>query len=319
MQELCEALVKTTLSRLEQRQRFFTRTHPQPQLAAALGYDIARLENLFHKAGFERSHFRSRETGSASATGMLRGSRVLMFALSILVVISIGVGLGVKGLFAKPLPPVPQAVVYTPVIAITLSGLSFSGDLNATALGAVVSALPGMASIGGLAVAEYPLTLRLQLSGPQLALSAVGQLALRESLAAALAGAVNGSSISVAVTASYYSLGRRLMQSGPSISSPPPPPPSPGRGAFTCGAGNDAAVCGALGDLYYATGGASWTSRSGWSSAAAGSPTNYCSFSGATCTAGVLTQLCVAPAFEMPPCRKLRVSVMTVDYSRTTR
>jgi len=114
----------------------------------------------------------------------------------------------------------------------------------------------------------------------------------------------------------------------PSPPRPPPPlppfpmlsspPPFPGRSAFSCGAGDDATVCGALGDLYYATGGASWTTNSGWSSAAAGSPTNFCSFSGATCTGGVLTQLCVVLPFEMPPCKKLRASVMHADTSAAT-
>lgn len=39
-----------------------------------------------------------------------------------------------------------------------------------------------------------------------------------------------------------------------------------------------ALVCSALGDLYYATNGAGWINNTGWSSAAAGTPTDYCSF-----------------------------------------
>ena len=64
---------------------------------------------------------------------------------------------------------------------------------------------------------------------------------------------------------------------------------------FTCDASNDATVCGALGDLYYATNGASWSFRAGWINASVGTPTDYCSttFYGATCIGGVLKQLCV--------------------------
>ena len=62
---------------------------------------------------------------------------------------------------------------------------------------------------------------------------------------------------------------------------------------LTCGVNTDATVCRALGDLYNATGGASWTIRTGWSAAAAGTPTDYCTFSGITCSNGILQQLCV--------------------------
>lgn len=63
---------------------------------------------------------------------------------------------------------------------------------------------------------------------------------------------------------------------------------------FTCGSTNNATVCSALGDFYYATNAASWTNRAGWSAAAAGTPTDYCSttFYGATCSGDVLKQLC---------------------------
>jgi hypothetical protein len=69
---------------------------------------------------------------------------------------------------------------------------------------------------------------------------------------------------------------------------------------FTCGGSNDATVCSALGDLYYANYGASWNgiygAPGGWSTAAAGTPTDYCTFSGATCSGGVLNSLCVRDA-----------------------
>jgi sugar lactone lactonase YvrE len=79
--------------------------------------------------------------------------------------------------------------------------------------------------------------------------------------------------------------------SPPPPSPPPPPlspPPFPGRGVFTCTQSD--AVCSALGDFYYSTVGASWSRRAGWSSAAAGTPTSYCTFTGLICSGtGVLT------------------------------
>ena len=42
---------------------------------------------------------------------------------------------------------------------------------------------------------------------------------------------------------------------------------------------NNPVFCSALGDLYYATRGGGWNNGYGWSSAAAGTPTNYCIFS----------------------------------------
>jgi hypothetical protein len=84
---------------------------------------------------------------------------------------------------------------------------------------------------------------------------------------------------------------------------PPSPPPLPGRPAFACAAGNDPVVCSALGDLYYATNGAGWGNKSGWLSAATGTPTDYCSFWQSPAPAGspldacfpsgVLTRMCV--------------------------
>ena len=59
---------------------------------------------------------------------------------------------------------------------------------------------------------------------------------------------------------------------------------------------NSLAVCDALGDLYYSTlGPTRWTTKTGWSTAAAGTPTDYCSFwtyAYAPCTqSGILTSL----------------------------
>ena len=48
---------------------------------------------------------------------------------------------------------------------------------------------------------------------------------------------------------------------------------------FTCSVTNNPVFCSALGDLYYATNGpTNWTTKTGWSSAAAGTPTSYCNF-----------------------------------------
>jgi Leucine Rich Repeat len=83
----------------------------------------------------------------------------------------------------------------------------------------------------------------------------------------------------------------------PSPSPPPPPSPPPLASPFTCSQGvsldapprirfqnyNDPVTCAALADLYNATGGPWWTNNAGWSSAASGTPTNYCSFYGITC------------------------------------
>ena len=64
---------------------------------------------------------------------------------------------------------------------------------------------------------------------------------------------------------------------------------------LTCGVNNDATCCRALGDFYNATSGASWitTMRTGWSAAATGTPTDYCTFFGVLCSNGILQQLCV--------------------------
>lgn len=79
---------------------------------------------------------------------------------------------------------------------------------------------------------------------------------------------------------------------------------------FTCSVTNNPVFCSALGDLYYATNGSRWTVNTGWSSAAAGTPTSYCSFYKTYSTpcngAGVLTSLCVHLC--SPPCSALSLS-----------
>jgi hypothetical protein len=65
-----------------------------------------------------------------------------------------------------------------------------------------------------------------------------------------------------------------------------------GAATFTCSSQD--ATCNALGALYTATGGASWTRNSGWTTAAAGTATNYCSFYNVTCGGGNVLSVVLA-------------------------
>ena len=65
-----------------------------------------------------------------------------------------------------------------------------------------------------------------------------------------------------------------------------------GGATFTCTPQD--ATCTALGALYTATGGASWTQNSGWASAAAGTATSYCSFFNVSCTGGNVLSVVLA-------------------------
>ena len=75
--------------------------------------------------------------------------------------------------------------------------------------------------------------------------------------------------------------------------------------AFVCTQAD--AACTALADLYAATGGSAWSSfyhgNVGWSDAAAGTATSYCSFTGVLCSPlGALTWLCApVTARRRPP------------------
>ena len=60
--------------------------------------------------------------------------------------------------------------------------------------------------------------------------------------------------------------------------------------AFTCASSNDATLCAALGDLYASTNGAGWLQKGNWAQAAAGTPTDYCSFFSVTCTGPFASQ-----------------------------
>ena len=60
--------------------------------------------------------------------------------------------------------------------------------------------------------------------------------------------------------------------------------------SFTCST-KKSAICTALGDMYTSTNGASWTNNTGWSLAARGNATDYCTFRGVTCRNGKLTEM----------------------------
>ena len=76
---------------------------------------------------------------------------------------------------------------------------------------------------------------------------------------------------------------------------------------FTCGVNDDVALCRVLGDLYNSTAGARWLGNSGWASAATGTPTGYCSFSGVNCDGnGVPYLLCVRRALCSVRTRRTR-------------
>ena len=87
-------------------------------------------------------------------------------------------------------------------------------------------------------------------------------------------------------------------------------------GAFTCTQSDT--VCSALGDLYSSTGGASWTNKTGWSAAAAGTATSYCTFFGTLCGVGgtVLTELCAPP---LPPFHRASTCVTETRAPQTLR
>jgi len=60
--------------------------------------------------------------------------------------------------------------------------------------------------------------------------------------------------------------------------------------AFICAPFNPPATCDALGALFYATGGASWSNSDGWASAAAGNQTDVCTFHGVSCNTGIASE-----------------------------
>ena len=204
LEDMVETLVKVALARLEQRRLFLVHHSRCTDLVDGLTGQIKQLEDLFHAAGFERTHFvepdvaEKRRLHAAVMEAEMHagerppsqpgvsGSRVLLGLLAVLAAISIGVGLGVKELFATPPPTPPAAIVYTSVPAITLTNLSLTGDLNVSVLSSLVSGLPGMSSIGGVVVTDYPVSSTLTLTGPSSPLTAVAQLQLRDAVFGAL-------------------------------------------------------------------------------------------------------------------------------------
>jgi len=110
----------------------------------------------------------------------------------------------------------------------------------------------------------------------------------------------------------------------PPSAQPPPPPilPPP----FTCCSGqascgrafNDNVTCAALGDIYTATNGVGWSDQTGWSAAAAGSPTDFCtSFHYAACTGGFITTLYVHSGLGMRMCLTSFASLLGWNLSGT--
>jgi hypothetical protein len=85
------------------------------------------------------------------------------------------------------------------------------------------------------------------------------------------------------------------------------------RGAFTCATTDNATTCAVLGQIYAATGGATtWLNRAGWSTAASGTPTSYCTFTGITgsnsqCVAGAATPHFTWLCVHTPPLRVQRL------------
>ena len=67
----------------------------------------------------------------------------------------------------------------------------------------------------------------------------------------------------------------------PTLPPSPPAPSPPPHPFFACLLQN--AICDALADLYYATGGPQWRANIGWLNAARGVATDYCSFAGVAC------------------------------------
>ncbi len=63
--------------------------------------------------------------------------------------------------------------------------------------------------------------------------------------------------------------------------------------AFICAPSDNPVQCASLGALFAATDGPGWGNNTGWSAAAAGTPTSYCQFYGVTCMGGAMVTVCV--------------------------
>jgi hypothetical protein len=210
--EMAETLVKATLARLEQRRLFLVHHTQCVVLINQLGDQIVELEALFSDAGFETVDFVSPNTterkrledetlrlemaalklpGKRQAA-QVSGSSVLGSVLAVLLILSLGIGLGLKELFAPPPPAAPPGVVYTTVPMITLNNITLTGDLNTTQLTALVASLPGMASIVAVVVTDYPVFTTLTLTGPSAPLSTVAALQVRDSSARVLGASAAG-------------------------------------------------------------------------------------------------------------------------------
>ena len=242
--ETTEVLVKATLARLEERRLFLEQRGGHPAQEAELRALIRKLEDAFHQAGFERSHYVDPGAKSArrwrralrqakkldeeaEAAGkqrhVLKGRDLLLVALILLVIISVGVGLALQALFqpAPPLPPVPPVYIASPLV--TLSNVSLTALPTATALTAALATLPGGLGqqLGSAYVSDVPVTGTLVLSGTA-SLSSAGFFTLQDtikSLTDPLVAALN-------VSTSAYTITATLLLP-PSPPAPPPQPPSP--------------------------------------------------------------------------------------------
>jgi hypothetical protein len=88
------------------------------------------------------------------------------------------------------------------------------------------------------------------------------------------------------------------------------------RAAFVCGAANDDATCAALAEVWTATGGAGWATKTGWATAATSAGgADYCTFYGVTCATGstsIISVLCVCVAGgQHAPCGSTPVWTVT--------
>ena len=205
LDDMVDTLLKTTLAQLEQRRRFLMHHTESTELVVVLADQITHLEAMFKSLGFEREHFErplamerqrldaammamevSQAPGSGTRAAPVPGWRVVLGMLVVLLGISLGVGLAAKSLFVVRPPLLPEAVIYTSVPVVSLRNLTLTGDLNATALSALLAGLPGMGAIAGVSVGDYPVSTTLTLAGPTAPLSDFAQLALCDALASAL-------------------------------------------------------------------------------------------------------------------------------------
>jgi hypothetical protein len=186
--ETSEVLVKATLSRLAEQRVFLLRSRRGHDAAAHVAASMRNLEQLFSYSGFERSHYAdphaAAEERKAAELAKLEarreseprvsGSRALFTTLLTLLLVSIGVGLGVRELFPQPPPPAPPPPPLLIVVpALTLSGVSLASALDTSAMfTAITNSLPaGSSTLTDVVITDLPVSTTLSLSGPAAILS----------------------------------------------------------------------------------------------------------------------------------------------------